>query len=279
MTGAENNNQGARSQGDSRQGDSGLRITDLAVTLGRREILQKVSFSVAPGQVVGLIGANGAGKSTALKAVLDIVPASAGQITVDGTATADMPIRDRARKLAYVPQGAPVHWPLTAERLVGLGRTPHLNPWQEPGAEDCAIIRAAMEATDSWHLRARSANTLSGGERSRVLLARTMAVGAPYLLADEPTAALDPLHQLQVMDIMCAEARRGVGVLIVLHDLSFALRYCDRLVMLHGGAVLAQGTPAEVLTDANLEAAFQVKVSRWSDGGEQFLAPHRMNGA
>jgi len=258
---------------------SGLTVRELSVRLGGRQILDNISFSVASGQVVGLIGANGAGKSTALKAVLDIISPDAGRISVDGVATAAMPARDRARKLAYVPQGAPVHWPLTAERLVGLGRTPHLTPWQDLRDEDNQVIRRAMEATDSWHLKDRLANTLSGGERSRVLLARTMAVGAPYLLADEPTASLDPLHQIQVMDIMRAEARRGVGVLIVLHDLSFALRYCDHLVLLHAGGVLAQGAPADVLTDANLETTFQVKVARWTDGDEQFLAPHMTHGA
>lgn len=258
---------------------NGVDVRDLSVRLGGRQILDTISFRVAPGQLVGLIGANGAGKSTALKAVLDIVSPEQGKITVDGTEASAMPVRERARKLAYVPQGAPVHWPLTAERLVGLGRTPHLNPWQELRSEDQHVVRQSMQATDSWYLKDRLVTKLSGGERSRVLLARAMAVGAPYLLADEPTAALDPLHQIQVMDIMRAEARRGVGVLIVLHDLSFALRYCDHLVLLQGGGVLAQGKPADVLTDANLEAAFQVKVARWSDGDEQFLAPHMANGA
>lgn len=255
--------------------DMGLKVQGLGVTLGGREILSKVSFGVKPGQVVGLIGANGAGKSTALKAVLDILHADYGTIKIDGANLNALSAKERATRLAYVPQGAPVHWPLTAERIVGLGRTPHLNPWQELSGKDQKIIEDVMTATDCWHLRERTVTTLSGGERSRVLLARAMAVGAPYLLADEPTASLDPLHQLQVMDIMRDVAARGVGVLIVMHDLSFALRFCDHLVLLHEGSVLADGTPDDVLTDANLEKAFGVRVTRWTGGGEQFLAPHR----
>ncbi|NVJ99194.1 MAG: ABC transporter ATP-binding protein [Alphaproteobacteria bacterium] len=253
-----------------------LTVEGLSVTLGQVKILEDVTFQVPAGKVTGLIGANGAGKSTALKAILDIVTPSGGKITLDGVDVPSMAARERARLISYVPQGAPVHWPLAAERLVALGRIPHLNPWQELSDADNYVIQQSMEATDCWRFRDRSVTSLSGGERSRVLLARTMAVGAPYMLADEPIASLDPLHQLQVMDIMRQQAAKGVGVLIVLHDLSFALRFCDQLVLLHAGGVLASGQPDEVLADKNMESAFGVQVSRWSDGGEQFLVPRQM---
>ncbi|NVJ70037.1 MAG: ABC transporter ATP-binding protein [Alphaproteobacteria bacterium] len=256
---------------------TGLHVENLSVTLGGNRILENVSFLVEPGKVVGLIGANGAGKSTALKAALGLVKPDTGKITIEGKDISALTGKERAKKVSYVPQGAPIHWPLTVERLVSLGRTPHLTPWQDVRAEDEAIIRKVMEVTDCWNLRDRLATTLSGGEKSRVMLARTMAVGAPYMLADEPTAALDPLHQLQVMDIMRGQAACGAGVLLVIHDLSFALRYCDQLVLLHEGKVLAHGRPQDVLTDAHLEAAFQVKVARWTDGVEQFITPHHVN--
>ncbi|MCJ9427836.1 ABC transporter ATP-binding protein [Kordiimonas marina] len=258
--------------------NAGLHVKNLSVTLGGNSILRNVSFDVKPGEVVGLIGANGAGKSTALRAVLGLAEPDFAEIAVNGTPVAGMSPRVRAKTLSYVPQGAPVHWPLTVERLVGLGRIPHLLPWQDMRAQDSAAIEHAMRATDCWRLRDRLATTLSGGERALVLLARTMAVGAPYMLADEPTASLDPYHQLQVMDIMRAEAARGIGVLLVIHDLSHALRYCDRLVLIHDGKVLASGAPDDVLTDENLETAFHVAVSRWQDGTGQFLAPHRTGG-
>jgi iron complex transport system ATP-binding protein len=263
----------------SAQNSRSLEVHDLSVSLGGSDILDRVSFDVKAGQVVGLIGPNGTGKSTAIRAILDVVKAQSGVISVDGQDVGVLAPRERAKRLAYVPQGAPVHWPLTAERIVALGRTPHLNPWQELGAHDRTVVREAMEATDCWSMRDRIVTTLSGGERSRVLLARAMAVQAPYLLADEPTASLDPLHQLQVMEIMRSIAATGVGVLIVVHDLSHALRYCDELVLLTGGKVLAAGSPDDVLTDGNLETAFAVKVSRWSEGGEQFLAPHKAKAA
>ena len=139
--------------------------------------------------------------------------------------------------------------------------------------EDQTAIQKAMEQTDCWHLRERLVTNLSGGERARVMLARTMAVGAEYMLADEPTASLDPFHQLQVMDIMKAQAKAGVGVLIVMHDLSLALQTCDKLVLMHEGAVLAKGTSAEVLTDGNLKTAFGVAVTRWSENGLEYIAP------
>lgn len=254
-----------------------LKAENLSVTLGGQAILQDVSFAVEAGKVVGLIGANGAGKSTALKAVLDIVRPNGGCITVGDRDVADLTARDRARQISYVPQGAPVHWPLTAERLVSLGRIPHLTPWQQMRETDAAMVRRVMEETDCWRFRDRLVTTLSGGERSRVMLARTMAVGAPFMLADEPTASLDPLHQLQVMDIMRRQAESGTGVLVVLHDLSFAHRFCDELVLLHKGCVLAAGAPADVLTDENLETAFQVQVARWADAGDLFLVPRQAN--
>jgi len=249
-----------------------LQIAGLSVSLGGNSILKEVSFTLPRGEIVGLIGPNGAGKSTAIKSILGLVDSEAGAVRVGDTGVSDMESRTRAKTLAYVPQGAPVHWPLTAERTVALGRVPHLTPWQTLGPADEAAIRDAMEQTDCWDFRDRLVTTLSGGERARVLLARTLAVGADFILADEPIAALDPMHQLQVMDILKAEAEAGTGVLVVMHDLGLAMRTCDKLVLLHGASVLASGAPTEVLTDANLKLAFGVEVSRWQDG-TNFLVP------
>lgn len=253
---------------------NGLNVENLRVTLGGNKILDGVTFGVEPGQVVGLIGANGAGKSTVLKTILGIVKPDDGHVLLGLENIMSLAPKERAKRLSYVPQGTPIHWPLTAERLVALGRTPHQTPWQEIDEMDAKVIRTAMEETDCWHLRSRQATTLSGGEKARVLLARTMAVGAPFMLADEPTASLDPLHQLQVMDIMRGQAQCGAGVLVVMHDLGFAQRFCDRLILLSKGRVIAAGEAEDVLTDHNLEAAFGVKVSRWSEGTDRFLAPY-----
>jgi len=252
--------------------NSPLEIKGLGVTLGGNQILSDVSFTLPRGEIIGLIGPNGAGKSTAIKSILGLLASEAGAARIGENDISKMDPRIRAKSLAYVPQGAPVHWPLTAERTVALGRVPHLTPWQALGAKDDAAIRQAMEKTDCWSFRDRLVTTLSGGERARVLLARTLAVGAEFILADEPIAALDPMHQLQVMDILKAEAASGTGVLVVMHDLGLAMRTCDKLVLLHQRKVLAAGTPNDVLTDANLKLAFGIEVSRWQDG-VNFLVP------
>lgn len=250
-----------------------LRLNSVSVSISGSPIVSDVSFSVEQGEVVGLIGPNGAGKSTVLRSILGIVEPEAGEILLGSERIADLDAKDRARSIAYVPQGAPVHWPLTAERTVALGRVPHLNPWQELSASDESVIENAMKQTDCWELRERLVTTLSGGERARVLLARTIAVGAQYLLADEPTASLDPEHQLQVMEIMKKQARADVGVVIVMHDLSLASRYCDKLVLLNEGNVIAEGTPKQVLTEENVAAAFNVKMAKWKEGATEFFVP------
>jgi iron complex transport system ATP-binding protein len=253
--------------------NAGLALHGVGVVLGGQQIIEDISFDVKPGEVVGLIGANGAGKSTAVRAALNLVKLVSGHVAVDGVDTASLNLKERAKLMSYVPQGTPVHWPLVAERLVALGRTPHLGPWDKISNAEQGIVKAAMVETDTWHLRGRIATTLSGGETARLMLARTIAVGAPYMLADEPTAALDPYHRLQVMDIMRAQAKAGTGILIVLHDLSFAQNYCDKLVLLHKGKILDQGDTRQVLSDKNLMDAFQIRVSRWNDGNTDYLMP------
>ncbi|MFC3052793.1 ABC transporter ATP-binding protein [Kordiimonas pumila] len=252
---------------------TGLELKNISATLEGMAVLSGVSFAVKPGEVVGLIGPNGAGKTTVLKAALGLLPLVGGTVFLDGQLLEGMNAKDRACKVAYVPQGAPVHWPLTAERTVALGRIPHISPWQNITADDTAAIEKAMRVTDCWKLRDRLVTTLSGGERARVLLARAIAVNAYFLLADEPTASLDPAHQLQVMEILKEQASNGVGAVVVMHDLALAARTCDRLILICEGRVLAAGTPGHVLTDANIQKAFHVSVSRWKAGGVDMIAP------
>ncbi len=252
---------------------SGLVIRGLRLELAGAAILKGVDLTVTPGEMVGLIGPNGAGKSSLLRATLGLVSASAGGVDVDGHAAEDLEPKERARLLAYAPQGAPVHWPLSVERLVGLGRIPHLQPWQTVGTGDDQAVDRALAATDTQHLRARLATTLSGGEKARVMLARAMAVESPYLLADEPTASLDPYHQIQVMEILRRLARSGHGVLIVLHDLTLALRFCDRLALLDDGALVMDGPPQEVLTPENLARVYHIQVATGAFEAEPYLVP------
>lgn len=253
-----------------------LRIERLSVNLGGNQIIEDISFRVQPGEVVGLIGPNGAGKSTTIRALLGLLENTDGAVRIGSEDLNFIARRERAKRLAYLPQGAPVHWPLTAERAVALGRIPHLSPWQDLSDADDTAIHDAMAKTDCLAFRDRLVTTLSGGERSRVMLARALVVGAAFLLADEPTASLDPLHQLQVMDILRREAEGGAGVIVVMHDLSQAAQYCDKLMLLCGGKMLAEGTPEDVLTDTIIGQAFGVDVARFTDNGRDFLVPSRM---
>ena len=244
----------------------------LSVRLGRHPAVTGIDLTLSPGQLVGVIGPNGAGKSTLIRALLGLVRPAAGRVTIDGADSAGLERRAIARSIAYLPQAQTLHWPLSAERLVALGRLPHLGPLSRLSGADAAAIDAAMAQTDALHLKGRVATELSGGERARVLLARALAVGAPALIADEPLAALDPGHQIDVMDLLQAQARGGSLVVTVLHDLGIAARWCDRLLLMDGGALVADGAPLDVLTHANLARVYGVR-ARIEPGEEPLVMP------
>ncbi len=243
-----------------------IALERVGVALGRRAVVEDASAAFAPGTLTGIVGPNGAGKSTLARAMLALVPAT-GTVRIDGTDATAMPRADLARRIAYLPQGQSLHWPLTVERLVGLGRLPHLAPMSRLSGADAAAIERAMARTEVLGLRNRIATELSGGERARVLFARALAVEAPALIADEPLASLDPGHQIDAMDLLRAEANAGALVIAVLHDLTMAARYCDRLLIVDGGRIVADGTPRDVLTPDLLRAVYGID-ARIENGGD-----------
>lgn len=245
----------------------------LAVQAGGRPLLSGVSLSLQPGAFTGVIGPNGAGKSTLLRVLAGIAPPAAGTVTYDGVPLARLGRRRLARAVAYLPQDGPVHWPLTAEAVVMLGRLPHRGLLGGITQADRTAVDRALTVTDARHLRHRITGTLSGGERMRVLLARALATEPALLLADEPVSALDPRHQLAAMALLRASARGGTGVVAVLHDLTLAARFCDRLILLARGAVRADGPPAAVLTDPLLAGAYGITVHRGAVDGTPYLLP------
>jgi iron complex transport system ATP-binding protein len=253
-----------------------LTLDDVSVSLGGRVIVSGASASLDKGRFVALIGPNGAGKTTLLKAMAGLLPAQ-GRITLDGAEMASLSRRDRARCVAYLPQGHQVHWPLTSRDVVALGRFPHgpadpahLTP------DHARAIDAAMARTDTIAFADRPIMALSGGERARVMLARVLAVEALVLLADEPTASLDPRHQITVMNDLKAESRRGALVVAVTHDIALASRLADDIVLMHEGRIVAQGAPADVLTDTMLADVYGVRALRQSVGGEHLVMPWRL---
>ncbi|MDO6414940.1 ABC transporter ATP-binding protein [Sphingomonas sp. BIUV-7] len=250
-----------------------LSIDNLSVALGRRSVVRDVSASLEAGSLVGIVGPNGAGKSTLLRAMLGLVAPSAGHVRIDDADLASLPRAAIARQLAYLPQGQTLHWPLAVERLVALGRLPHLAPMSGMSATDIAAIDRAMERSDVTPLRGRIATELSGGERARVLLARALAVEAPALLADEPLASLDPGHQIDVMNLLLDEAQSGKLVVAVLHDLTMAARYCDRLLLIHAGRLVADGPPLAVLTSDRLRDVYGIRARIETESGRALILP------
>ena len=245
----------------------------LHATLGGRPVLRGVDAQFAPGMVHGVIGPNGAGKSSLVRSLTGLLRPDGGRVLIDGS---DMAMLDRAaiaRRIAYLPQGQTLHWPLTVERLVALGRLPHLGPLSRVGARDRAAVERAMARTDVLPLRARDATELSGGERARVLLARALAVEAPVLIADEPLAALDPGHQLDIMALLAELARDGALVIAVLHDLSMAARFCGGLTLMQQGRIVAGGHPDAVLTPEHLAQVYGVRAWIGEVAGTRSVVP------
>ena len=235
-----------------------LRAEDLAVAIEQRDIVAGIDLQLARGELVGLIGPNGAGKTTLLRVLANLQAVRCGEVRLDGEPLARIPARRLARRIAYLAQGAPAYWPLRVDKVVALGRLPHLAWWQQPAAADLAIVERALTLAEVGHLRERTINTLSGGERMRVLLARIFASEPELILADEPVAALDPYHQLHVMELLREHAHNGGAVVAVLHDLNLAARFCDRLVLLDRGRLVCAGSAAEVLSDANLRSVYGI---------------------
>ncbi|MGO4711761.1 ABC transporter ATP-binding protein [Bradyrhizobium sp. 2TAF24] len=254
-----------------------LTADDLQVRLAGREVLKGVSLALPQQGLIALVGPNGAGKTTLLRALAGLLPAHdliRGTVKLDQTDIATLSIRERARRFAYLPQGHAVHWPLPVHDVVALGRYPHgaTDPSRLSEADEAAVTRA-MRTADVTLFSARSITELSGGERSRVALARVLAVEAPVILADEPIASLDPRHQIDVMRGLHAAAGDGKLVIVVTHDLGLAARFADQVLVLSNGQLAAQGSCDAALSDAVLAEVFRVDAYRAVHGGATVIVP------
>ncbi|MEE8535084.1 MAG: ABC transporter ATP-binding protein [Kiloniellales bacterium] len=250
-----------------------LSATEVVVELGGRRVLAGVDFRIEAGQLVGLIGANGAGKTTLMRTLAGLQDTRSGHIAFEGRPLREFPPRALAQRLAYLPQHGGSYWDITVEVLVRLGRLAHLAAWSGPSPADLAAVERALAAIGVAALRDRPFSQLSGGEKARVLLARALAGEPRLLLADEPVSDLDPYHRLEVMEHLQRLAASGMAVVVILHDLTLAARFAQRLVLLDRGRVAASGTPEEVITPAQLARCFRIRAhsGRLAEGA--FVVP------
>jgi iron complex transport system ATP-binding protein len=238
--------------------------------------LHGLALSVAAGEVVGLVGPNGSGKTTFIRAVTGVVKPVAGEILLGGADAQTLSAQERARRVAVVPQSAHLPDAFTTLEVVLMGRTPHLRLLQNEGAADLEAAHQSMLATGTWEFAERPVGELSGGERQLVVLARALAQDTPLLLLDEPTAHLDIGHQGSALDLVRGLCNAGgKGALAVVHDLTLASQYCDRIVLIRDGEVVLQGSAAETLREDILREVYGARVSVFSHPltGRPVVAP------
>jgi len=237
---------------------SNLSVKNLSAGYGSLPVIKDISIDAEPGQFIALIGPNGSGKSTLIKTMAGLLPRTSGDIWIGNSPLSFLEPRDRARKIAYLAQDRQALPAMTVDAILELGRAPFRGRLGQISAAGRAAINRAAELTDLDGFRSRRFGELSGGEQARVLLARTLVVNAPVLLADEPNAALDPYYQLSTLNILKREAAEGKTVITALHSLGLARKFADIVWVLNAGVIAAAGPTQKVLTDDLLKAVFKV---------------------
>lgn len=243
-----------------------LDVDDVTFGYDEAVVLSNVSLDIHPGEFVGVIGPNGSGKSTLLRLMAGVRRPGSGAVLLNGTPIHDMPRRDVAQRIAVVPQETTFTFSFTALEVVLMGRSPYLGRFALERATDIDIARASMDATDTWHLRDRHMDTLSGGEKQRVVISRALAQEPAILLLDEPTTALDIRHQVDIYRLLNRlHTEAGHTIVVVLHDLNLAAKVCHRLVLLDRGKVRRDGPPSEVVRADLLSAVYGTELHVESD--------------
>ncbi len=247
-----------------------LKLQDVTLGYQRSLVIKAMSLEVKPGEVLGLVGPNGCGKSTIIKALSRVISPYSGSIFLNGQNISRIPRMELARLMGVVPQIPLLPSNFTAFEIVLMGRNPHLGLLQYEGRKDMAIAWQAMEKTATQHLAHRRIGQLSGGEIQSVVIARVLAQQTEAILLDEPTANLDIGRQIEVLDLIKGLCRRqSLTIVIALHELNLAAQYCDRLVLIDKGIIHCQGNPAEVITQANIKEVY---------GSGSYIYSHPLSG-
>lgn len=238
-----------------------IEFEGVEVALGGTTVLGGVDLDVEEGEFLALVGPNGAGKTTLLRTANGVVSPDAGVVRLDGKPTAALSAREIGRTVATVPQGTEIAFEFDVREVVAMGRTPHRGRFETATETDRAAVETALERTDTAQFADRPIGELSGGQRQRVVLARALAQETSMLVLDEPTANLDINHQVRTLDIVTDLVAAGKTVVAAIHDLELAARFCDRMALLSGGEILAEGPPEAVLSRGRIEAAFSIRTA------------------
>ena len=252
-----------------------LTANEISFDYESRRVLEKVSLSIQAGEFVGLIGANGSGKTTLLRILLGLLPAQSGEVFLGVDSIKSLSRREIARRATLVQQDTTIDFDFTAREIVAMGRTPYLGRFTPEKSADREAIANAMRATETEGFANRFVTELSGGERQRVHIARAVAQETPLVLLDEPTSNLDLTHQFDALQLIKNLTRAGKAALAAIHDLSLAWRFCDRLLLLSNGRIVAGGKPFEVITETNLLDHFglRARVGRDEETGSLIVSP------
>lgn len=238
-----------------------LKIQNLTAGYQDKPVIQDISFTVVPGEIVGIIGPNGAGKTTLFRVLTRLLKPWSGEVRYRGRNIQEMPARELARLVAVLPQNLPLTFPFTVLDFILMGRLPHLGRWEAIQEHDQEIAREIMKLTEIKELASRPITELSGGELQRVLLTQALVQEPELLLLDEPTSHLDIGHQVEIMDLIRQlNKEKKLTILMVLHDLNMAGEYCDRIILLNEGKIHQMGQANEVLTYRNIEAVYKTVV-------------------
>ena len=236
-----------------------VKFENITVKAGSKTLVSKASLELRPKELTALIGPNGAGKTSLIRAGLGLMKAASGTASIHGKNIAQMQPDKRARHIAYLPQIRPLAWPNHVYDIVALGRFAYGTNIGRLSMADQDAVQSAMQACDILHLSERKADTLSGGELARMHCARALCAKAPFLIADEPIAALDPRHQFRIMDLLRSYVDSGGGAIIVLHDIALATRYADQLVWMKDGDIIANGSVEDTLSTQMMSKVFGVE--------------------